>query len=132
METKIKMILVKEFKFDAAHKLKNYQGPCANLHGHTYKLQIALNGPIKENGMIIDFVDLKKIVKEKIISKLDHNYLNKIVQQPTAENLVIWIFDQLKKEFNQKKYQNLKLKWIKLWETKTSYVIHTNESDTKQ
>lgn len=112
----VKMLIAKEFTFDAAHRLLNYDGPCANLHGHTYKLQIVLFGPVQKNGMVIDFVDLKKIVTEKVISKLDHKFINKIIKQSTAENIAIWIWKQLEK--------NLPLYEIRLWETPTNFVAY--------
>jgi len=110
------MLIAKEFTFDAAHRLLNYDGPCANLHGHTYKLQIVLSGRVQKNGMVIDFVDLKKIVTEKVISKLDHKFINKIIKQSTAENISIWIWNQLEKY--------LPLYEIRLWETPTSFAVY--------
>lgn len=110
------MLITKEFTFDAAHKLLEYDGPCARLHGHTYRLQVTISGTVKKNGMVIDFLDLKKIVKEKVLTKLDHVYLNEVVGQPTAENLAIWIWDQLEKD--------LPLYEIKLWETPTGSVTY--------
>jgi len=115
----LKVLIAKEFTFDAAHKLLKYNGPCANLHGHTYKLQVTLSGPVLKNGMVFDFVDLKKIVTEKVISKLDHKFINKIIKQSTAENIVIWIWKQLKKD--------LPLYEIMLWETPTSFVNYKGE-----
>jgi len=112
----VKMLIAKEFTFDAAHRLLNYDGPCANLHGHTYKLQIVLSGRVQKNGMVIDFVDLKKIVTEKVISKLDHKFINKIIKQSTAENISIWIWNQLEKY--------LPLYEIRLWETPTSFAVY--------
>ncbi len=111
------MLIGKEFTFEAAHKLLNYNGPCANLHGHTYKLQVVLSGSVQKDGMIIDFVDLKRIVKEKVLSKLDHAFINKIIRQPTAENIATWIWNQLKKSLPL-------LYEIRLWETQTSFVIY--------
>jgi 6-pyruvoyltetrahydropterin/6-carboxytetrahydropterin synthase len=120
----VKMLIAKEFTFDAAHRLLNYDGPCANLHGHTYKLQIVLSGPVQKNGMVIDFVDLKKIVTEKVISKLDHKFINKIIKQSTAENIAVWIWKQLEK--------NLPLYEIGLWETPTSFVIYRGPNQEKE
>lgn len=113
------MLIAKEFTFDAAHKLLKYNGPCANLHGHTYKLQVVLSGPVLKNGMVFDFVDLKRIVAEKVISKLDHKFINKIIKQSTAENIVIWVWKQLKSD--------LPLYEIMLWETPTSFVVYKDE-----
>lgn len=117
------MLIVKEFTFDAAHRLLNYNGPCANLHGHTYKLQVVLSGPVQKNGMVIDFVDLKKVVMERVISKLDHKFINKIIRQPTAENISIWVWKQLE--------ESLPLYEIKLWETPTGFVVYRGPEHEK-
>src|SRR3989338_7462244 len=110
------MIICTKFKFDSAHKLLNYKGKCAKLHGHTYLLYICIQGDVAENGMVFDFVEMKHIVDTKIISQLDHQYLNEIIKQPTAENISIWIWNQLKGV--------LPLSELKLWETPDNYVIY--------
>lgn len=119
----MKMTLSKEFEFDSAHNLIDYHGKCENLHGHTYQLRVTLLGTPSEesgkSGMILDFGILKSVVKEKVISKLDHAYLNDIVPQSTAENLSLWIWQQLEEELHGENYE---LYEIKLWETKTSFV----------
>ena len=110
------MEITKEFTFDSAHQLNWHQGKCKNLHGHTYKLRVTVKGEIKQNGIIIDFGELKKIVNESVIEQLDHKFLNDIIDNPTAENLIVWIWDQLKSKLN--------LSEIRLWETPTSYVTY--------
>ena len=85
------MLLAKDFTFDAAHNLVNYHGKCERLHGHTYKLRVVVEGTPDSEGMIIDFIELKAIVKEKILSRLDHSYINDIITQPSAENIAVWI-----------------------------------------
>lgn len=118
------MYLSREFRFDAAHNLVNYKGKCENLHGHTYKLKVTLAGVSdKDSGMIVDFTLLKKIVQEKVIDRLDHNYLNNILEQSTAENMVQWIWDQLKDDLNGKNYV---LHELTLWETESSSVTLRN------
>ena len=73
-----KIRLTKEFRFEMAHALHNYDGLCKNIHGHSYILQVTVIGTPcqnKENpklGMVMDFGDLKAIVNEEIVSKLDH------------------------------------------------------------
>lgn len=68
--------VVKEFLFDSAHYLPDYDGDCCHLHGHTYKLEVGVTGPVKPNtGMVVDFKQLKTIVK-LITDKLDHSLLN--------------------------------------------------------
>jgi len=89
------MIVCKTFSFAAAHFLTKYHGKCERLHGHNYRLSVAVSGPIGENGMVVDFVLLKKLVAEKIIDHLDHFCLNDFFENPTAENLAKWIWDEL-------------------------------------
>jgi len=113
------MIITKIFKFDSAHKLNNYKGDCANLHGHTYTLYISVKGEVNKNGFVLDFKDLKDIVKEKVISKLDHILINDVIAQPTAENICLWIWKQL--------ISKLELYEIKLYETSDSYVTYRGE-----
>ena len=73
-----KVRVTKKFTFDMAHALYGYDGPCKNIHGHTYHLSVTLIGtPIQDNGdvklgMVVDFGDLKNIVKENIKNKLNH------------------------------------------------------------
>jgi len=113
------MIITKIFKFDSAHKLNDYEGQCANLHGHTYTLYVSIKGEIKENGLVMDFKKLKEIVKEKVISKLDHKYINDIIAQPTAENMCLWIWKELSSQLN--------LYEIKLYETPDSFATYRGE-----
>jgi 6-pyruvoyltetrahydropterin/6-carboxytetrahydropterin synthase len=117
----------KIFRFEAAHQLPNHNGKCRNLHGHSYKLEVEVTGPIKEangdsdEGMIMDFGDLKKIVQEEIIDLVDHQFLNEVVppehQPTTAENMVNWmshlIWDRLWEDIIELR--------VRLWETETSY-----------
>lgn len=102
------MRLCREFHFDAAHFLPNYKGKCENLHGHTYKLEIVIEGDVKKDGMIIDFVKMKTIVEAEVIEKLDHQQLNDLFESPTAEHIINWIAEQLEGK--------LPLYSIKLWE----------------
>lgn len=123
--------IVKEFTFDAAHKLEGYNGLCKNLHGHTYKLQVGIYGKIKnvpgatDDGMVLDFVQLKQVIKEKVIDKLDHQYINDIVSfRPTSENIALWMISILKEA-------DIPVKFIRLYETPTSYV-EINEGDIRE
>ncbi len=110
------VLLTKEFTFDSAHKLEWHKGPCKNLHGHTYKLHVTIQGDLDENGIVMDFIDLKEIVTKKVLNLLGHSYLNETIENPTAENIAVWIWEQLKEDLN--------LYEIKLWETPTSYVVY--------
>lgn len=107
--------------FDAAHRLVGYEGPCANLHGHTYKLEVTVEGPIRAGtGMVMDFKELDLEIRQ-VTSKLDHVCLNDvfdpswpIAAQPTAERLVDYIVNQLLKPLPL-------LRRVRLWETPDSY-----------
>ena len=73
------MLLRKEFTFDAAHNLIHYHGKCEALHGHTYRLAVVLEGVPDAEGMILDFCELSSLVKERVVSRLDHSYINDII-----------------------------------------------------
>ena len=87
--------ITKEFTFDAAHNLTMYHGKCEKLHGHTYKLQVTVAGEKQEEDMVIDFLKMKEIVRDEVLSVLDHSYINDVLSQPTAENIAEWIFNKL-------------------------------------
>ncbi|MGB4755060.1 MAG: 6-carboxytetrahydropterin synthase QueD [Fervidobacterium sp.] len=116
------LCVVKEFTFDAAHNLVSYHGKCEKLHGHTYKLQVVVCGEKDEEGMIIDFIELKELVEENALKYLDHSYINNNIPQPTAENIAEWIWDRLEPNL---KSDRCKLIEIRLWETPTSYVVYS-------
>lgn len=123
--------VTKIFEFEAAHRLPHHKGKCCNLHGHTYKLEVevaarvvdfyAANDPGEVRGeitgMVIDFGNLKNIVKETI-DELDHKMLNDIggifKEYPTAENICLWVRNKIKAE-------GISPCRIRLWETSTSY-----------
>jgi len=111
---------LKEATPNAAHNLVSYKGKCESLHGHTYKLQVVVCGERDEEGMVIDFLDLKRIVHEQVLSVLDHSYINDHVPQPTAENIAEWIWNKLYPHLRTDRYELIE---VRLWETPTSYVI---------
>ena len=118
------MILIKEFEFDAAHYLPAYHGKCEKLHGHTYKLVVKLDGQPDDEGMIMDFLVLKQIVKEKVLTFLDHGCINDLLSQPSAENIALWVWSQLEAEVRR---DNCRLMAVEVWETKTSGVLYSGE-----
>ncbi|MDP4221888.1 MAG: 6-carboxytetrahydropterin synthase [Bacteroidota bacterium] len=135
--------VTKEFSFEMAHALWNYDGLCKDVHGHSYKLFVTLSGiPVNDpgnprDGMVIDFTDLKGIVKKEIINVFDHAvtisgiydpekagmfkkmFGNTIVvgYQPTCENLAADFASRIRKHLPE----NVKLHSLKLYETATSF-----------
>jgi len=107
------------FTFEASHLLPKHQGKCKNHHGHSYKLEVQFDGEVvqEENstidGMVVDFGDVKDMVKSLIIDNLDHRHLNDIMYNPTAEHLARDIF--MKLEFATVG-KGPKLVKVKLWE----------------
>lgn len=91
------------FHFAASHFLTKYHGKCENLHGHNYKVIITIEGEVKEDGMVIDFKIIKDIVNKKVMDKLDHSHLNDTIENPSAENLAVWIWDKIKDDLPLKK-----------------------------
>ena len=118
------MILIKEFEFDAAHYLPEYHGKCEKLHGHTYKLVVKLEGMPDHEGMIIDFIKLKELVKEKVLVKLDHSCINDILPQPSAENIAVWVWQVLETSLVAPNYRLFE---VEVWETKTSGIVYRGE-----
>ena len=130
-------------EFEAAHLLPNYDGPCGNLHGHTYKLELTLEGPQNEDyyGMVMDFKDLKKMIKEivpdhkfmvwkddeismKIVKVLDEYGLKYMLfpHATTAENMVAdfaAMFDEY--IHNELNLPDVHVYEINLWETANSH-----------
>jgi len=136
--------ITKQFTFETGHALYGYDGKCRNVHGHSYKLSVTVIGsPINDSdhvkyGMVIDFSDLKKIVREEIVEVFDHaTVFNKntphvelakeletrghhvilVNYQPTSENMVIDFAEKIKNRLPQ----NIKLFSLRLQETESSY-----------
>lgn len=138
-----KIRITKAYKFDMAHALPGHDGLCSNIHGHSYELLVTLIGePISDPdspkyGMVIDFKDLKTIIKGLIVDELDHSmvlrndtpedllsamqkHYERIVlvdYQPTSENMILDFAHRIKKALPE----NVNLHHLKLWETVTSY-----------
>jgi 6-pyruvoyltetrahydropterin/6-carboxytetrahydropterin synthase len=110
----------KHFTFEAAHVLPRHPGKCSTLHGHSYRLEVTIQGPIREGGptegMVRDFDDLKDIVERTVIDRLDHHSLNDVILNPTVELLVVWIWEQLEPALPD-------LVELVLWETPTACAV---------
>jgi len=135
--------VTKEFRFETAHALSGYDGPCKNIHGHSYELSVTVTGtPVNDNqspkvGMVIDFSDLKEMIRKDIVEPMDHALLlysgsptDNLVKalepftnvllvpfQPTSENLLIDFAQRIGKLLPQ----GVKLHSMRLRETANSY-----------
>lgn len=122
-----RVLVSKEFTFDAAHHLHAYDGKCMNLHGHTYKVIFGISGFLDDRGLMIDFGDIKEIWKNEIEIYLDHRYLNETLppMNTTAENMVVWIYEKMKESLNnddrQQQYLGARVEFVRLFETPTSF-----------
>lgn len=107
----MEMLLSVDFHFSSAHQLPFYDGPCKRLHGHNYILRVTMAGkPNPNDGMIRDFDEVKKVVWESCLVQCDHHNLNDLMENPTAENMVVWMWDRLEPQLKG-------IKEIMLWET---------------
>jgi 6-pyruvoyltetrahydropterin/6-carboxytetrahydropterin synthase len=103
------------FTFEAAHRLPWHTGKCRNLHGHSYRLDVTVAGPLDVNGVVIDFDQLREIVDRTVIAAWDHRDLNEVHDNPTAELLAQRAWAMLSDA-------GLQLAGLRLWETDTSSV----------
>ena len=135
------MKITKTFTWDMAHRLTNHKGKCYNLHGHTYKAEITIAGDIDKNGFVMDFGDLKEIVKNSLLDEFDHSFLcyvnddigrqikqhNNTLKRPmkiidfpeetTAEHISNYIFNILKD-------RGVNVCKVMVWETPTSQACY--------
>lgn len=91
------MELTVEFVFSAAHHLDEAEGRCRTMHGHDYRLEVTVAGPVQDaDGMVMDFHEIDRIVDQAVIRQLEGRTLNEILATPTAERLAEWIRDRLR------------------------------------
>lgn len=119
------MEIFKKFTFEAAHRLPNVPDghKCGRLHGHSFKAEIFVEGPVgEETGWVVDFAEIKKAV-QPLIEKLDHSYLNEIegLENPTSENVARWIWDRLRPNLSG-------LSQVVVHETCTSGAVYRGEA----
>lgn len=141
------MQITTRLEFDSGHRIPNHKSQCRNLHGHRYVLEITLSGDIikqenaSENGMVMDFSDVKAIAKESVVNVWDHaflvyqhdkevlNFLNSLPNHktvvfptvPTAENMALEAFRILKSKYHDTYGNHLKLEKVRLYETPNSW-----------
>ena len=113
------MKISQAFKFEAAHHLPAVPEAhrCHRMHGHSYRIELVLDGPVDAHtGFVVDFFDIEKAVGS-LLEKLDHHCLNDVqgLENPTTENIAIWIWDRVKKPLSQ-------LSTVKVYETADCWV----------
>jgi len=110
----------KQFRFEAAHILPFHLGKCASLHGHSYRLEVAVAGEPQTagpaTGMVADFDEIGAVVRPRVIDRLDHASLNDLIENPTAERIAIWVWNEIAEHLPQ-------LVEIVVWETQTACAI---------
>ena len=115
------MIVRRRFDFEAAHRLPHHPGKCRELHGHSYRLIVSVDRPVDPaSGMAIDFGELKQTVRDSVVERLDHRYLNDEIENPTAERIASWIWQRLTAELPG-------LREIELFETRNCSVVIRGE-----
>ncbi|MCX7990727.1 MAG: 6-carboxytetrahydropterin synthase QueD [Proteobacteria bacterium] len=113
--------------FSSAHYLRNYQGKCENLHGHNWKVEVVVKGEdLDKSGMLIDFGNLKKYLKE-ILDLLDHKCINEEIdyfkeKSPSSENLARYIYDKLTEKI---KDFDVSIDYVKVFESENSFAIYS-------
>jgi 6-pyruvoyltetrahydropterin/6-carboxytetrahydropterin synthase len=141
------MQITTRLEFDAGHRIPSHKSQCKNLHGHRYAIEITLSGDIisqddtSENGMVMDFSDVKKIAKTTVVDVWDHaflvyqhdlevlNFLNTLPNHktvifptvPTAENMAAEAFKILKTQYQDTYGNHLKLEKVRLYETPNNW-----------
>ena len=139
------MLVTKEIEIDMGHRVPNHKSKCRNLHGHRYKIMVGVDDKViatpgtSDEGMVIDFSDLKQIMMEEIDAKYDHSFtmfindefyndflrikdktgqkINFVYFVPTAENLAKHWYEIIKPKLEERK---IKIKFVRIWETPSS------------
>lgn len=144
------MQITRRLEFDAGHRIPNHNSQCKHLHGHRYAIEITLSGEVittegvSEQGMVMDFTDVKRIAKERVVDAWDHaflvyrgdktvlDFLNTLAGHktvilevvPTAENLAKVAFDLLDSAYRDTYGNDLKLERVRLFETPNNWADH--------
>ena len=107
--------VTRSFTFEAAHQLPWHPGKCRELHGHGYRLEVTVEGPLNEQGVVLDFDEVEAVVAREVIARYDHTYLNDLLDNPTAELIAQDAWKRIEAA-------GLAVSRIRLWETADSMV----------
>ncbi len=145
------MQITRRLEFDAGHRIPNHNSQCKHLHGHRYAIEVTLSGEViategaSEQGMVMDFSDVKRIAKEQVVDAWDHAFIVYRKDQmvldflqtlpdhktvvldvvPTAENLARVAFDLLVDAYQDTYGNHLRLERVRLYETPNNWADHT-------
>ncbi|RMG28230.1 MAG: 6-carboxytetrahydropterin synthase QueD [Gammaproteobacteria bacterium] len=114
--------------FASAHRLRDYPGDCARLHGHNWKVEVEVEArTLDDLGMAIDFRAVRRAARE-VTDQLDHRYLNEVPPfdqiNPTAENLAAWLHGELARRLND---DRVRVRAVTLWETDRACVRYSED-----
>jgi 6-pyruvoyltetrahydropterin/6-carboxytetrahydropterin synthase len=114
-----------DYSFSAGHALRDYKGKCENVHGHNYKVRVAVEGgELDATGLLLDFVDLKQAVA-RVVDRFDHQFLNELPPfdqvNPSAENMARHFCEELEPQINK---NGARVQAVTVWETDTSLATY--------
>jgi 6-pyruvoyltetrahydropterin/6-carboxytetrahydropterin synthase len=144
------MLITRRLEFDAGHRIPNHSSQCKHLHGHRYAIEITLSGEVitaegaSDQGMVMDFSDVKRIAMEQLVDAWDHAFLvyrgDRVVLDflqtlpghktvvldaiPTAENLALIAFDKLNGAYRDTYGNHLRLERVRIFETPNNWAEH--------
>lgn len=115
------MLVSREFRFEAAHNLHHYKGETEPLHGHSWRLRVTIEARLGDGGegLAYDFVDMGRLIQERVVDRLHNRYVNDLIPQPSAENIAVWTWRQLA--------DALPLHEVLVWETADAFVTYRGE-----
>jgi len=130
------MKISKEFKWEMGHRLPFHSGKCKNIHGHTYKMRVEIEGDLDENGMVIDYYDVSEIISP-MVEELDHSFMVKetdkeiidfldklkskkvvVPFETTAENITLHMLEKIKERITSDRIKRIK---VRVYETEKTY-----------
>lgn len=130
------MKISKEFKWEMGHRLPFHSGKCKNIHGHTYKMRVEIEGDLDENGMVMDYYDVSEIISP-IVDELDHSFMVKetdkeiidflvklnskkvvVPFETTAENITLHLLEKIKERITSDRIKKIK---VRVYETEKTY-----------
>lgn len=130
------MKISKEFKWEMGHRLPFHSGKCKNIHGHTYKMRVEIEGDLDQNGMVMDYYDVSSVISP-LVDELDHSFIVKdndseviefldklnskkvvVPFETTAENITLYMLQKIKENITSDRIKKIK---VRVYETEKTY-----------